>query len=893
MVLSIITGTFNRLPYLQAMFASAIKSMPPHLEHEFVVCDGGSTDGTLEWLREQPNTRVIEHGELRGAIAAFNDAGAAARGDYLVVANDDVEFIGFTIAKGLAFIMDNPDCGAALFYQNRGGKDMHVEKMPVIDRDDTEKMLPYLQVGIVPRWLWKKCEGWGNWGGRTYGGDNFLSGRIYQSGYRLVPVEGCGIRDATPKDALRAKNEAENNSTLVWEQFPDGIRVPPAPIYRNPLPERKRVLYAPIIEAGHTQAKLQKRGLRDALGAMGVVWEVDYIYSGESVVAAAEAWRPHLVLTQFHTKGNTSVDEVRRIREAAQGPLINWSGDVWNDQSTPEMMEILRFYDYHLTVNAALLPEYHALGIRAAYWQNSAEAQIHESDETHGQADVVFVGNNYGEYRIILAQSLKALPFDVKIYGNGYPEGLSEGESLYDFRKTGRIYRGAKIALGDNQYLSATGFCSDRLFMILAAGGCLLMHQRVNKLDELLGLKEGVHYIAWDQIADLEEKIRYYLEHEDERLAIAEAGTKECRENQTYAKRVEQLRGLIANLPKKQRTLSVCMVVRNALEDVGELLPTLSFADQIVIVETEPNQVRAMSNAQGYGGHLRPQDEAFLFPWTDSFSEARNFAKSKCTGDFILWIDADERLPEETQKHLDRFKEWSFRHMGIQMPQAFKFRVVNYRDGIREPQTAMQLRLFQNIQKVEWGNRIHEHDNLEGTARAVGLSFLSLSNMEIHHHVPASKEAIWAKEERNLRLLRMESPSPWRDTYIGVSEAALENWGAAIVWFSIASKGVEDPDTRAYLSFNIAYCYYKLGQEEEARAHLKKCDFLDAKYLLAELTPKSEPFPARLLREFIDGEIPSNFPTFAVEWKKQARTRLMRWHHAEMVALAEPAGRSA
>lgn len=383
MLLSIISGTFNRLSYLQAMITSARKSIPPHLAFEFVICDGGSTDGTLEWLREQPDVRLIEHGELRGAIAAFNEAGAAAQGDYLVVANDDVEFIGLTIARGLAFIMDNPDVGAALFYQNRGGKDMHVEKMPVIDLDGQVKMLPYLQVGIVPRWLWNQCEGWGNWGGKTYGGDNYLSARIYESGYKLVPVEGCGIIDKIPKDALRAKNEAENNSSLVWAQFPDGIRVPPAPIYRNPLPERKRVLYAPIIEAGHTQAKLQKRGLRDALGAYGVTWEVDYVYSGESVVAAAEAWRPHLTLTQFHVAGNTCIDDVKRIREATQGPLINWNGDVYPEQADPAMMEILRYYDYHLTVNAALLPKYHAVGIRAEYWQNAPEPGVYLDEKGH------------------------------------------------------------------------------------------------------------------------------------------------------------------------------------------------------------------------------------------------------------------------------------------------------------------------------------------------------------------------------------------------------------------------------------------------------------------------------------------------------------------------------
>lgn len=37
-------------------------------------------------------------------------------------------------------------------------------------------------------------------------------------------------------------------------------------------------------------------------------------------------------------------------------------------------------------------------------------------------------------------------------------------------------------------------------------------------------LEEGKHYVAFDDMDDMVEKIRYYLSHEDERLKIAAAG---------------------------------------------------------------------------------------------------------------------------------------------------------------------------------------------------------------------------------------------------------------------------------------------------------------------------------------------------------------------------------
>src|SRR5262245_40629500 len=103
-VISIVTGTYNRLPYLQQMMQSVRQQMPIGLPAEFVICDGGSTDGTLEWLREQPDVKLIEHGELKGAIAAFTDAANAAQGKYVLIANDDVVFWPGSILRALVHL---------------------------------------------------------------------------------------------------------------------------------------------------------------------------------------------------------------------------------------------------------------------------------------------------------------------------------------------------------------------------------------------------------------------------------------------------------------------------------------------------------------------------------------------------------------------------------------------------------------------------------------------------------------------------------------------------------------------------------------------------------------------------------------------------------------------
>lgn len=63
--LSIVFGTYNRLQYLRDTVAFARASAAP-LSVEFVVADGGSTDGTVQWLKAQSDVVYIEHG-LHGA----------------------------------------------------------------------------------------------------------------------------------------------------------------------------------------------------------------------------------------------------------------------------------------------------------------------------------------------------------------------------------------------------------------------------------------------------------------------------------------------------------------------------------------------------------------------------------------------------------------------------------------------------------------------------------------------------------------------------------------------------------------------------------------------------------------------------------------------------------
>ena len=84
--------------------------------------------------------------------------------------------------------------------------------------------------------------------------------------------------------------------------------------------------------------------------------------------------------------------------------------------------------------------------------------------------------------------------------------------------------------------------------------------------------------------------------------------------------------------------ITLAMIVRNEeryLEDC--LKSAVDVVDEIVLVDTGSND-KTKEIAEKYNARI------FDFPWNDDFASARNHAIKQSTGEWILYLDADERL---------------------------------------------------------------------------------------------------------------------------------------------------------------------------------------------------------------------------------------------------------
>jgi len=100
---SIITPSLNMLPYLRLCAASIEDQSGVTKEH--IVIDGGSTDGTVEWLRQNS---AIKHviGKDDGMYDALNKGLALAKGEILAYLNCDEQYLPDTLRAIKTFFSD-------------------------------------------------------------------------------------------------------------------------------------------------------------------------------------------------------------------------------------------------------------------------------------------------------------------------------------------------------------------------------------------------------------------------------------------------------------------------------------------------------------------------------------------------------------------------------------------------------------------------------------------------------------------------------------------------------------------------------------------------------------------------------------------------------------------
>ncbi len=221
--------------------------------------------------------------------------------------------------------------------------------------------------------------------------------------------------------------------------------------------------------------------------------------------------------------------------------------------------------DFHWvsTTYSQALPLYHRIGynqVLATQW--ACNHFFYKPSSAKKKYPVSFVGQSHGDRKQII-QTLKNKGVDITCWGTGWPQGRLTQEAMLDCFSQSKINLNLTNVSTNKNFLRLffkrnkpyikppreilntfrTFFLSQdqikgRNFEIPGTRSFLLTNSADNLEDYYIPNKE---IVVFTTIPDLLEKINYYLNHDDERIAIAKAAYTRTLRDHTYEKRFNAL----------------------------------------------------------------------------------------------------------------------------------------------------------------------------------------------------------------------------------------------------------------------------------------------------------------------------------------------------------------
>lgn len=709
---SIIILTFNQLEYTKKCLESIRRytSEP----HEIIFVDNGSRDGTVEWLRrvvsENSNYRLIENKENKGFAAGCNQGIREARGEFILLLNNDVIVTEGWLSGLINCLKSSPDAGIVGPMTNNisGLQRIKVDYKKEEEIDDFARRFHETYMGrriphrrIVGFCMLFRRELIDRIGllDETFGTGNFedddLCLRAELAGFRNYIAADVFIHHYGSRSFIG--NKIDYNATMggnrkrfneKWNAISVDIESP----------QGKSLLSLRIIE--RAEELYQKGRQEDAIKALiaGIKREPEnkrILYSLTEKLIELKQYEHCLeILREF------PVNDLRL--SILKGYCLEGLGNIVEaDKIAEETLSI----DSNNSI---------ALNLKGIIEYKRGERQ--KASEFFSKAIVADPG--YGEPYTNLgviewSRGNKEKAIELLERGFKLSPTVSDIASLYHAAISQEgLYERAEGAFEEAIRLYPLSRHNVFLFVDI-----LLKQEKLEKAMDLI--EKSV--------------VRFGIDDEFINAALS------VRERLGYRR--------IKKAPNRP-TLSLSMIVKNEERYLGQCLESVkNLVDEIVIVDTG-SEDRTKDIARIFGARV------YDFPWKGDFSEARNFSLSKAEGDWILILDADEVIAERDH-NLIRDLIRKNKKVAYQMTtRNYINRIVtnwvqNKGDYLEERGAgwfpSVKTRLFPKDKRLRFENPIHEL--IDYSVQRAGYK-LKTCSVPVHHYGKLNEK----KEEEKFEL---------------------------------------------------------------------------------------------------------------------------------------------
>lgn len=246
-------------------------------------------------------------------------------------------------------------------------------------------------------------------------------------------------------------------------------------------------------------------------------------------------------------------------------------------------------------------------------------------------------------------------------------------------------------------------------------------------------------------------------------------------------------------------TISICMIVKNEEMHIARCLDSIAeLVDEIVIVDTGSTD-KTVEIASGYTAKV------YSYPWTDDFSDARNYSFSKATMDYCMWMDADDILEKTEREKFLQLKKSLLPDTDIVM---MKYHTAFDENG-RPSFSYFRERWIKNCSKYRWVGAVHEVIPPSGK---VIYSDIAICHKKINAKDPDRNLKIYQKMLADGKTLDARQQYYYgRELYYhGLYREAV----SVLEQFLLSAQGWVENKIEACSV--CADCYYRLGEDESA-----------------------------------------------------------------------------
>ena len=273
------------------------------------------------------------------------------------------------------------------------------------------------------------------------------------------------------------------------------------------------------------------------------------------------------------------------------------------------------------------------------------------------------------------------------------------------------------------------------------------------------------------------------------------------------------------------------MIVKNEELNLAKCLMSVKpVADEIIVVDTgSTDKTKAIATALGA--------KVFDFPWTNDFSEARNYSLSKASSDWILVLDADEMispLDHVSLRSLINKADGRFAYSMTTRNYTHQVASQNWtaNDGkYLQEETGSgwlpspKVRLFINDKRIRFVNPVHEL--VEPTLKENGVRIKDCG-IPVHHYGRLNQDRVVAKGEEYYRLGKKKVLETKGD-YKAMKELAIQaseigKYAEAIpLWEKLLKLNPKD----AVAQLNLGYAHIRLSRYDQGLICSQKALELD------------------------------------------------------------------